>query len=34
MYKLKEIVKSKAYAIAIWFGLSPFVEIDVKSVAA
>ena len=34
MYKLKEIVKSKAYAVAIWFGLSLFAEIDIKSVVA
>lgn len=34
MYKLKEIVNSKAYVIAIWFGLSLFAEMDIKSVAA
>ena len=34
MYKLQEIVKSKAYFIAMWFGLNPFAEIDIKSVLA
>ena len=34
MYKLKKIVKSKAYVIAMWLRLSLFAEIDVKSVGA